>query len=65
MSNMPAFPTADCGHGAPYGGMDLRDYFAVAALTGLNPNEWPSEAYKDLAMHAYLIADVMLKVRGS
>ena len=44
-------------------GMSLRDYFAVAAITG-------AAAMRDrvndteLAMDAYAIADAMLKARG-
>lgn len=45
-------------------GMELRDYFAAAALQGIlaghenaNPNPW------ELARDAYKIADAMLQVR--
>ena len=57
----PAFPT----HGLP--GMDLRDYFAAKALTGLCANQ-DNRAYKsqmDFAVVAYVLADAMLKARES
>ena len=57
---MKIFPTAvDNGHSGNQDGMDLRDYFAAAALvsvTHLNHQ-------KDIAHAAYAIADAMMEAR--
>lgn len=58
----PAFPLDDGVHR----GMDLRDYFAAKALTGLCANQ-DNRAYKsstDFATVAYMLADAMLKARS-
>ena len=46
-------------------GMELRDYFAAAALQGMyaNPHHHYNTHYMD-AQEAYAIADAMLKTRG-
>lgn len=46
-----------------YGGMDLRDYFAAKALTGLLTEA--NMDYKDdaVAKLAYSLADAMMKAR--
>ena len=58
-----AFPLhVDPLNAIDYGGMSLRDYFAAKALQGLiSRNGYNS--YQSLSMHAYDIADAMLKVR--
>jgi hypothetical protein len=61
----PAFPVPDIDGGAVCEGMDLRDYFAAKALTGLCANQ-DNRAYKsqmDFAVVAYVLADAMLKAR--
>ncbi len=47
-------------------GMSLRDYFAAQAIGGLISN-FPNNqgVYKDVASHAYRVADEMLKVRDN
>ena len=65
---MKAFPAGleqfddSVGRYTYQGGMDLRDYFAAAALTGLviSQTEVTSE---DAARLAYQVADVMMKER--
>jgi hypothetical protein len=55
---MKAFPT----HKEE--GMDLRDYFAVAALQGMLAEDGGGAASnKDLAEFAYVIADAMMEAR--
>jgi len=58
----PAFPrTGADGHTSPQSGMSLRDYFAAAALQGMDLNfELTAKTY---ATDAYAIADAMLKAR--
>lgn len=59
----PAFPR-DHQHDG-HNGMTLRDYFAAKAMQGAftNPIE-SSEIGKDyIAMHAYKMADAMLRAR--
>ena len=43
-------------------GVNLRDYFAAAALTGLMA-DGGGPSWDDDATHAYLCADAMLKAR--
>ena len=45
-------------------GMDLRDYFAAAALTGLAASAKGQVESDVYAKGAYLIADAMLKERN-
>ena len=54
----PAFPT-----GTAFQGMTLRDYFAAKAMQGLIANGAVSPV--DAAKAAYIVADSMLKARGS
>ena len=57
----PAFPLQSIGPEfmPGYSGMTLRDYFAAAALQGMNLDfNFSCTTY---AMDAYLIADAMLK----
>ena len=54
----PAFPT-----GTAFQGMTLRDYFAAKAMQGLIANGAVSPV--DAAKAAYIVADAMLKARGS
>jgi ribonuclease I len=64
----PAFPMAAneyAGHG-PCWGMTLRDYFAAKAMQGVFTSPIASsEVEQDyIAMHAYRMADAMLRARG-
>ena len=45
--------------------LTLRDYFAAKAMNGmLNDYDWETERFVEkLAVHAYIIADAMLKER--
>ena len=67
----PAFPP---DRGAHHRGMDLRDYFAAQAMQGLLAGvaadgtalyDWSrnNDLRDDLAEHAYLIAQAMIKER--
>lgn len=50
-----------------YGGMDIRDYFAAAAMQGILSNsstKFNEGWMKGLAKGAYEIADAMLEARG-
>ena len=60
----PAFPTLfiEPNYGSGYAGMNLRDYFAAAALQGILANGGGA-SWDDDATHAYLCADAMLKAR--
>ncbi|MEK6418453.1 MAG: hypothetical protein V4801_02535 [Burkholderia gladioli] len=64
----PAFPTlADNGHSANQDGLSLRDYFAAKAMQGVftvSPIPSTAEEQAYIAMHAYRLADSMLKARG-
>lgn len=70
MSNMPAFPRPYSGR-SDYSlefqeqtGMDLRDYFAAAALTGIISNSDGFTFKSEIAAsYAYEYADAMLKAR--
>ena len=69
MKDTPAFPNEGFnGWGKPEGGMTLRDYFAAKAMQGeLSCQSVDGGARHDinkLAVHAYRIADSMLKARG-
>jgi len=69
----PAFPVlCDYVNGKPRGmqtansggwheGLSLRDYFAAAALQGLNAGDFAN--YSDMAFDAFKIADAMLEAR--
>ena len=59
-----AFPSPDCGHGSPYTGMTLRDYFAAKAMQSMLP-AYGSIPYPmdNLSTQAYAQADSMLKAR--
>jgi hypothetical protein len=61
----PAFPAMHFDLAENERGMTLRDYFAAKAMQGVftNPVE-SSEHGKDyIAMHAYKMADAMIKAR--
>jgi hypothetical protein len=65
---MKAFPTlADNGHITTQDGMDLRDYFAAAAMPELmrmvEKEESIDEKYEAVALLAYLQADAMMEAR--
>ena len=63
MNNPPAFPTATLAQKTE-GGMNLRDYFAAKAMTGLLTAEIVGEySNEHVAEISYLIADAMLKAR--
>ena len=64
--NEPAFPNEGFnGWGEPFQGMDLRDYFAAAALPMAiqEMNEAESFNLNDAAGMAYHYADAMLRAR--
>lgn len=81
MKNTPAFPRSMISLNGPFGssaysdgyGMDLRDYFAAKALTGLqiwdavlngkNTQLANENGANKLAKVAYEVADAMLKAR--
>ena len=70
---MKAFPTLeDNGHITTQDGMDLRDYFAAAAMQTLieillsDPTiETPDDRRKAVSIAAYKQADAMMKARES
>jgi len=48
----------------PDGGMDLRDYFAAAVITGIMPdNVLDIDKVFEAANNAYKIADAMIEAR--
>lgn len=51
------------GYKIHYAGMDLRDYFAAKALTGLLIQEGYGIEHKEIEDTAYRIADEMMKRR--
>jgi hypothetical protein len=68
MNNEPAFPSFDYitqeGRENPKG-MTLRDYFAAKAMQGVfdNPIDSTADGKDYIALHAYKMADAMLKAR--
>jgi len=67
MERKKAFPHDIGGVCGQSTGMDLRDYFAAAALTGLVMQENEDCIYKsiELTNMAYQIADAMMNERGT
>ena len=66
-----AFPIVLSRNEIMEGGMDLRDWFAAAALTGLLASEEAESRRKlnhehetHLAAEAYTLADAMMRQRG-
>ena len=59
----PAFPIKGPVMSSDKQGMTLRDYFAAKAMQGLIANGAVSPV--DAAKAAYIVADAMLKARGS
>ncbi len=64
----PAFPTpaldgSTDDRAQARDGMTLRDYFAAKAMQGMLANNW-NHNYESWAVHAYMMADEMLKARG-
>ncbi len=59
-----AFPQS-IGPGGPFGGMNLRDYFAGQALAGWLASFGPDESARPgkVAEFAYEVADATLKAR--
>jgi hypothetical protein len=55
---MKAFPTV-----SGQTGMDLRDYFAAAALQGLVADHTRDNYPEELAAYAYRLADAMIRAR--
>jgi hypothetical protein len=49
-------------------GMTLRDYFAARAMQAIFSNlsgvQWPEDSFLNLADHAYMLADAMIKARS-
>jgi hypothetical protein len=60
----PAFPTVESYKYYTSMGMDLRDWFAGQALTGLNSFTKAGFNYKVIAQAAYEIADAMIAERN-
>ena len=71
----PAFPSLETEERHPPFGMSLRDYFAAAALTGMNaspalleavtgPDAGAGRHLERLATSAYRQADAMIKARS-
>ena len=66
--NIGAFPSLRESDFSPVNeGMTLRDYFAAKAMQGLiaSNDEGAGDRIDDIPGYAYLIADAMLKARGS
>ena len=62
----PAFPTLfiEPNYGSGYAGMNLRDYFAAAALQGMMAEYDPEDELENhIAKWSYKAADAMLKAR--
>ena len=66
----PAFPGLHPSEECHYkdAGMTLRDYFAGQVAIGAMSEYWNSDrlndpTFKDIAQHAYAIADAMLEAR--
>jgi hypothetical protein len=55
---MKAFPNM-----AGQQGMDLRDYFAAKAMQGMMADHTRDNYPEEIAEHAYVIADAMMKAR--
>jgi len=66
MTNSKAFPVV-CGTNPLHKGMDLRDYFAAAALTGFIARTTLIEDNyaKKAARISYTIADAMMERRNA
>ena len=60
----PAFPTLfiEPNYGSGYAGMNLRDYFAAAALQGILALD-KDGTWDEFSKCSYRIADAMLKAR--
>ncbi len=64
MKNEPAFPNEGFnGWGEPFQGMTLRDYFAAKAMQNAFTTGGDDDERNYVAMHAYKMADAMLKAR--
>ena len=65
--NKPAFPTFKGLDNIQTDGMSLRDYFAAHAMIAfIDKDEWQStigDVAREVAFHAYAIADAMLEER--
>lgn len=68
--SQPAFPVPGLSHDEDFNGMNLRDYFAAQAVTGLMGRVWDSdnktgnEIIEQWAVAAYAVADAMLAARA-
>jgi len=64
MNNPPAFPTTKPldSWGDPNQGMTLRDYFAAKAMQAMETRNASGTDYSR-AIHAYEMADAMMKAR--
>jgi len=61
----PAFPIPRWEDwGQPEAGMNLRDYFASAAMQGILSDPDLAISKEKIAEFAYAIADAMMKARG-
>jgi hypothetical protein len=66
MNNQPAFPIfpgTGGGHTAAFKDMTLRDYFAAKAMQNVFMTGGDDDERRYIAMHAYKMADAMLKAR--
>jgi len=64
--NIPAFPLHNHGAqtlGLHVTGMTLRDFFAAKAMQNVFMTGGDDDERKYIAMHAYKMADAMLKAR--
>jgi len=62
----PAFPVPGLMADEDFNGMTLRDYFAAKAMQGAfsSPIAASRDEQEYIAMHAYRMADAMLKARA-
>jgi hypothetical protein len=65
MNELPtkAFPRAEGAGSKDRSGMDLRDYFAAAALQGYLADRKVSKTEEQLAIEVYRMADAMMAQR--
>jgi hypothetical protein len=63
--NEYVYPHIDPSDEAKVRGLELRDYFAAKAITGVFSDGLADGLYcKTIAERAYLLADAMLQARG-
>jgi hypothetical protein len=62
-TNSPAFPSHGSMGEVTHEGMTLRDYFAAKAMQNVFNTGCDDDERRYIAMHAYKMADAMLKAR--